>query len=315
MPLAYDPEIEPVATAMLEMRRGVPQPAVGDWQAIRERNETALAMGRDAIPARDDVTFAEHQATARDGRSVPLRWYTAVDRPAPGSAVVYLHGGGMISGNVDLYDRVVRAYVGETGVPMLAVDYRLAPSDDPTDLVEDCHTALVWLVDRSAELGVDRTRVAAMGDSAGAGLAAGLALIARDRGPTLARQILVYPMLDDRTPVDPALAPTAVWTYESNETAWGALLGETYHTDDASPFAAPARANDLSGAAPAYVEVGELDIFREEVIEYARRLSAAGTPTELHVHSGAPHGFDALAPKAAVSRRAMADRERVLREL
>ena len=95
----------------------------------------------------------------------------------------------------------------------------------------------------------------------------------------------------------------------------GALLGETYHTDDASPFAAPARANDLSGAAPAYVEVGELDIFREEVIEYARRLSAAGTPTELHVHSGAPHGFDALAPKAAVSQRAMADRERVLREL
>lgn len=153
-----------------------------------------------------------------------------------------------------------------------------------------------------------------MGDSAGGGLAAGVALLARDRGgPALARQILIYPMLDDRTTTpDPALTPFAFWTYDDNITGWGALLGDAAGGAEVSPYAAPARVADVVGLPTTYIEVGELDIFRDEDIEYARRLGAAGISTELHVHTGAPHGFDGFAPSTDVVRRAVADRHRVL---
>ena len=155
-----------------------------------------------------------------------------------------------------------------------------------------------------------------MGDSAGGGLAAGVALLARERGVALARQILVYPTLDDHTTtVDPALAPFVTWTWEDNDTAWRCLLGDAAGTDAAPVTAAPARAQDLAGLPAAYVEVGDVDLLREECVEHARRLAAAGTAVELHVHQGAPHGFDGIAPDAAVTRRARADRLRVLRSL
>jgi acetyl esterase/lipase len=141
--------------------------------------------------------------------------------------------------------------------------------------------------------------------------------MARDRGgPALARQILVYPMLDDRTTSpDPALLPFLTWTYDDNVTGWGALLGAWARTDDVPAFAAPARALDVSGLPPTYIDVGELDIFRDEDVEYARRLAGSGTSVELHVHPGVPHAFEAYAPQADVSRRARADRVRVLRSL
>ncbi|MEI7992802.1 MAG: alpha/beta hydrolase fold domain-containing protein, partial [Actinomycetota bacterium] len=163
-----------------------------------------------------------------------------------------------------------------------------------------------------AVLGVDPSRIGVYGDSAGGGLAAGTALIARDRGVPLARQILVYPMIDDRTEVDPALVPFLMWTYEDNETGWRALLGDTYRTEQVSPYAAPARATDLSGLAPAYIEVGELDAFRDENIAYAQRLAQASVSVELHVHPGVPHAFEALAPQVAVAQRSVADRLRAL---
>ncbi|ABW10008.1 Alpha/beta hydrolase fold-3 domain protein [Parafrankia sp. EAN1pec] len=191
-----------------------------------------------------------------------------------------------VSVEAELYDPWVARYVSATGVPMLSVEYRLAPEHSHPTPAEDCYAALRWLADHAVELGVDPARIAVMGDSGGGGLAAAVALLARDRGgPVLARQILIYPMLDDRnTTPDPAIPP----------------------------YAAPARADDLTGLPPAYVEVGELDIFRDESIEYARRLAAAGVSTELHVHPGAPHGFDALGPETDVGRRATADRVRVL---
>jgi acetyl esterase/lipase len=251
----------------------------------------------------------------RDGARIGLRWYVR-DGTQSGSAFVYLHGGGMICGSVDLYDPVVAAYVGATGVPMLAVDYRVAPEHPHPTPVEDCFAGLGWLHDHAEGLGIDPDRIAIMGDSGGGGLAAGVALLARDRGTPLARQVLVYPMLDDRniTP-DPELVPFAAWTYDSNRIGWSALLGDSTGGDDVSSYAAPARAQDLSGLAPAYVEVGELDIFRDEDIDYARRLAAAGVSVELHVHPGAPHGFDRIAPYSGLVRRAMADRFRVLQAL
>ncbi len=151
-----------------------------------------------------------------------------------------------------------------------------------------------------------------MGDSAGGGIAAGVALLARDRGLKLARQILIYPMLDDRNQApEDALVPFANWTYDNNFTGWSALLGPAFGSDDVPAAAAPSRARDLRGIAPAYIEVGELDIFRLEDIDYARAIAAAGVSIELHVHPGAPHGFERMAPDSDVARRATADRLRV----
>jgi acetyl esterase/lipase len=197
---------------------------------------------------------------------------------------------------------------------MLAVDYRRAPECPHPCPVEDCYAGLAWLAGHASELGVDPGRIAVMGDSGGGGLAAAAALLARDRGLAVAKQILVYPMLDDRTTVpDPALVPFAGWSYDDNYTGWQALLGEAIGTADVPETAAAARARDLAGLPPAYLEVGELDIFRDEVIQYARRMAAAGTPIELHVHPGCPHGFDRAAPGADVTRRSRADRLRALR--
>ena len=129
----------------------------------------------------------------------------------------------------------------------------------------------------------------------------------------LARQILIYPMLDDRNQTaDPARAPFLTWTYDNNYTAWHAVLGNQFGTDDVSPVAAPARLTDFAGLAPAYLEVGDLDIFRDETIAYAARLATAGVPIELHVHPGAPHGWERFAPKSDSAQRAMNDRARAI---
>jgi len=193
------------------------------------------------------------------------------------------------------------------------VDYRRAPEHPHPSPVEDSYAGLDWLAANAPEVGVDAARIAVMGDSGGGGLAAGAALLARDRGLPVARQILVYPMLDDRnTTPDPLLVPFAAWSYDDNYTGWHALLGDAIGTEDVPYAAAPARAADLAGVARLYLEVGELDIFRDEGIEYARRTAAADTSAELHVHPGCMHGFDRIGAGTSVGRRSRADRLRVL---
>ncbi len=211
----------------------------------------------------------------------------------------------------------VSRYVAHTGVSMLSLDYRLAPEHPHPTPVEDAYTGLLWLTAHADELGVDLDRIAVMGDSAGGGIAAAVAILRRDRlGPPLARQILLYPMLDDRTATpDPYIAPFAGWSYEDNVTGWTALLGDHAGGPNVEASAAPARLTDATGLPPAYIEVGQLDIFRDEAIRYALTLSHAGVPIELHVHPGVPHEYDAIAFDADVSQRARADRHRVLKSL
>ncbi|OBG99487.1 alpha/beta hydrolase [Mycobacterium sp. E136] len=265
------------------------------------------------------VEVTQHSLTTDDGATLALGWYQRSGEQ-PGSAALYLHGGGMIFGLEHIgriYDLAVRDYVAASGVPMLVVDYRVAPEHPHPTPVEDCYAALCWLATNAAALGIDPDRVAVMGDSAGGGLAAAVCLLARDRGgPAVAQQILIYPMLDDRaaTP-DSSLLPYLTWTYDDNVTGWGALLGAEAGSDSVSPYAAPARATDLSGLPDTYLDVGDLDIFRNEDISYATRLADAGVPTELHVYPGCPHAFEALARSAGVSKRALSDRVRRLRSL
>ena len=163
-----------------------------------------------------------------------------------------------------MYELAARRYVAESGVPMLVVDYRVAPEHPHPTPVEDCYAALEWLAGNATDTGFrSRAALAVMGDSAGGGLAAGVCLMARDRGgPAIAQQLLIYPMLDDRpaTP-DPALLRFLTWTYDDNLTGWGALLGDEAGGEDVSPYAAPARAADLAGLPDTYIDVGELDIF------------------------------------------------------
>lgn len=292
----------------------------GDVLARREAID-ALLIAIGAAEARTvGVVTADYEIPGHGGTPIHVRWYSparSLSVLTRGAAVVYCHGGGYILGSTDTADTVVRAYVGATGVPFLSVDYRLSPEAQHPTSVEDCYAALQWLTEHSSELSVDPDRVAVMGDSAGGGLAAAVALLARERGgPAIAAQVLIYPMLDDRTDqVSPVLEPYLVWTVDDNVTGWDALLGDARGGPDVPPTAAPARATDLTDLPPAYLEVGSLDLLRNEVLAYGARLSLAGVPVELHVHRGAPHAFEAIAPRSDLTRRALADRFRVLRSL
>ena len=180
-------------------------------------------------------------------------------------------------------------------------------------MAEDSFSALMWLHDHAAELGVDPERIAVMGDSGGGGPTAAAAILARDRKLPVAKQILVYPMLDDRnTTPGPIPEELLTWGYDNNYTGWVTLLGDQIGTDAVSPVASPARLPDFTGLAPAYIDVGDLDIFRDESIAYAGGLASAGIPVELHVHPGAPHGFERFVPDSRVAQRAMADRARAV---
>jgi acetyl esterase/lipase len=319
MALGIDAQVLAGLGPLMEAVGQVEAPPIGDVESRRINGHRMFDYVATTWQPVGGVEVDKQTLTTDDGATLDLTWYHTTDSQ-PGSAVLYLHGGGMIFSLEHLgrvYDLAVRDYVATSGVPMLMVDYRIAPEHPHPTPVEDCYAALVWLADNASTLGVDAARIALMGDSAGGGLAAGVALIARDRGgPAVAQQILIYPMLDDRTQTpDPELLPFLTWSYEDNITGWTALLGENAGTDAVSAYAAPARASDLTGLPATYIDVGDLDIFRDEDIIYARRLSDAGVPTELHLHPGCPHAFEALARNADVSQRAIVDRIRRLRSL
>jgi acetyl esterase/lipase len=319
MALSYDPQVAAAMAPQIALSAGVTPPPAGDWQT-RRANAALTMPGRFAkLPDSDRVVSRDFALTRDDGAELLLRWYEPPGRIGPGAAL-YVHGGGMIMGSVELYDRAIASYAGGSGVPMLAVDYRVAPEHPHPVPVEDSYAGLVWLAEHAAELGADPARIGIMGDSAGGGLAAAVTRLAHQRGgPALTRQILIYPMLDDRTTLpDPELAGLATWTYDDNITGWTGLLGDAAGGPDVPWSAAPARATapaDLAGLPPAYIEVGDLDIFRAEDAAYAAALSAAGVPTEFHVHPGCPHGFETSGVATDVGIRARADRIRALRSI
>ena len=303
-----DPEIAAVLEPMAASAGEAPPIERGDWRALRERANTNLALLATLNPpVSGAVSVQPLQITVDDGTDIAARWYKRGNE-RPGSAVVYAHGGGMIAGNLDVYDAVVAEYVAATGVPFLSVDYRLAPEAQGPRPARDVFAAVQWLSDMASELGVEPNRIAVMGDSGGGGVAASAAIIARDLGVGPARQILIYPMLDAG-----AVAPFLTWTSDMNFTGWSARLGEQFGADGVLPASVPARLTNFRGLAPAYIEVGDLDIFRSESVSYAQQLAAADVPIELHVHPGAPHGFERFAPASQLAQRAMDDRKRAIR--
>jgi acetyl esterase/lipase len=236
---------------------------------------------------------------------VPVRVHAPVDRSGPLPGVLAMHGGGYVIGDRSSYDGLFDHWCVDPGMVAVSVGYRRAPETPYPGPLEDCYRALVWTFGHADELGIDSSCIGIYGASAGGGLAAGLALLARDRGEVnIAFQFLQYPMLDDRlVTLSSQLDDLHVWSRHSNAFGWRSYLGELYGGGDIPAYAAAARAEDLAGLPPAYICVGALDGFRDEDIAYAQRLLQAGVPTELHVFPGIPHGFE-MTGNSAIARQA-----------
>ncbi len=229
--------------------------------------------------------------------------------------IFHIHGGGYVAGDASQNEGSHRPLAADLGCVIVSVNYRLAPETAHPGPVEDCYAALAWLFAIAAELGVDTARIGIMGESAGGGLGAALALLARDRGEFgLAFQHLIYPMLDDRTCVAAEPHPFVgefIWTPHNNLFGWTSLLGGAPGGPEVSAYAAAARAENLAGLPPTFISTGSLDLFLEEDLEYARRLLRAGVPVELHVYPGGFHAFN-VAPGPDIAHRARRDSKAAL---
>lgn len=312
-PLVLTDHLDDMHQAVL----GMLPPGFLDLTDIDQARATIAALF-DAMPVElpDDVTIEDRQAPGYDGGpDVAVRVYRPAGLAAGSPAICWIHGGGMVLGSVGMDDAKCADMAKELACVIASVDYRLAPEHPYPAAIHDCFGALTWLTDSADELGVDASRIAIGGASAGGGLAAGTALFARDNGgPSLCFQLLVYPMIDDRqtTPSSQMITDTRVWNSEANELAWKAYLGNGAG-GETPIYAAPARATDLSGLPPAYINVGALDLFIDEDIEYAQALQRAGVPVELRVYPGAFHGSNSLVADAPLSLRWKADELDALR--
>jgi len=290
---AVNPELRVMARIMFE---------------VQQKGAVFTPRKPDALPA----GVEERQAPGSPGHP-PVPVYVVngrTDAGPPRGAIYYIHGGGFIGGDARENLAALKAMAARLNCVIVSVQYRLAPATRFPGPLEDAYAGLKWLHSNAAALGVDPARIVVLGESAGGGLAAMLTIAARDRGEVpIAYQALVYPMLDDRTgssrPV-PSHIGQLVWTPESNRKGWEALLGRKPGASSQPAGSVPARVGNLTGLPPTFIEVGSIDLFAEEDMEFARRLVSAGVPTELLVVPGAFHGFQFIAPKAAVSQQFVA---------
>jgi acetyl esterase/lipase len=304
----FDPEL---AAALVVLAEYIPPSVTPDMITVLRQNGALAPSPSDEELSRGgafEVT-ERHVPGPQGAPDVPLLICRPTGASVPTPAIYNIHGGGMITGDSRLGLPEMLERAGQLGAAVISVEYRLAPETPHPGPVEDCYAGLDWTAAHSGELGIDPGRIVVAGGSAGGGLAAAVALLARDRGgPRLAAQMLLCPMLDDRndTPSAAQMAGLGVWDRTSNETGWTALLGAARGGPDVPIYAAPARATDLSGLPPAFIDVGSAETFRDEAVAYASRIWLAGGVAELHVWPGGFHGFTGLAPQAAVSRAANA---------
>ncbi|KAJ4417922.1 hypothetical protein N0V82_005879 [Gnomoniopsis sp. IMI 355080] len=331
--VGYDPEFAettaPFRTALASIRKSLPHPDPKTALELRANTEVLI---RTTFPhIEDDGILKEtaHTVTSFDGVSITVtRWATeAHNAPLgpsepPRRAVLHIHGGGFITGSVKDFSPMVKRDVLSWDTQVFAVGYRLAPENPAPGPVEDCYAALAWLSAHAAEFGVDPARIVIVGPSAGGGVAAGLALVARDRrlSPPVAKAVLVYPMLDDRTigryGEDWPVREFLMWTEPQNAIGWRAYLGEERagRADaEVSVYDAPGRASvkDLVGLPSMYIDTGSLDLFRDEDIAYAARLVEANVQTEFHLYPGVPHAFESAGTPGVV-KAALENRRRAI---
>jgi acetyl esterase len=305
--------IDPELTAVLDF---LPDLDLSDPVAARTGFEAILAGIRFEIPGLETLEIEDRLVPGWEGDpDVGVRIYRPQGRTAPGPGVLMIHGGGFVIGSVEAEHGGAAAAAISTGAVVVSVEYRLAPEHPYPAAVHDCYSALRFLAEQADNLGVDPGRIAILGTSAGGGLGAATALLARDLGgPALCFQMLHIPELDDRleTPSMRAFVDTPMWSRPRAEQSWRAYLGPNADPDDVSPYAAPARATDLAGLPTTYISTAENDPLRDEGILYALRLLQAGVSVELHQFPGTFHG-SALMASAAISQRAQKESTIALR--
>ena len=315
-PPPFDPELAPALSAIHESI--TPAVTAEMIPSLRE----LLAAGSPTLEAlANDGAFNvdERRVPGPDGApdvGLLVAQPTGHDGPLP--ILYYIHGGGMVMGDNRFGVADVLPWASRFGLVVVSVDYRLAPEHPYPAGIDDAYTGLLWTTQHAAELGADPERLLLVGASSGAGMTAGLALLCRDRGALRPLgQLLMYPMLDDRNdqPSVSQMAGRGIWDRTANETGWTALLGAARGGEGVAAYAAPARADDLSGLPPTFLDVGTAETFRDEVITFASRLALAGGDVELHLWPGAFHAFDFWVPAARLSQDAAEARIRWLTRL
>ena len=287
--------------------------AIKDIEERRNVINSLLRMMTAELPPIENVVIEDRNIDGPDGLlELRVRIYKPADVSGSLPGIFFIHGGGMIMGSIE-GENLKAAMLCETiQSVVVSAEYRLAPENPYPAPVQDCYEALVWMSKNATELGFDPDRLAIVGGSAGGGLAIATALMARDQEfPKLCFQMANYPMIDDRneTPSSKEITDVGIWDRGANLEAWNWYLGGK----TADEYAAPARAMDLSALPPTFIDVGELDLFRDEDIEFATRLLQAGVTTELHVYPGAYHASESFAPEAELSKQIWAKRIEALK--
>lgn len=293
-----DPESRGPLDMLLEM---IPGGFNSIPDIVRRREVVSGLLAGMEVPENPNVVKEDRTVPGPDGE-IPVRIYRPVGAAGQLPGIYLIHGGGMILGGIDGEDATATMICDRVGAVVVSVGYRLAPEHPHPAPVEDCYAGLVWTAKNAADLGMDPARLALYGGSAGGGLVIGVALLARDRGgPAITFMMPIYPMIDDRneTPSSHEITDVGLWDRAGNIEAWAWYLGGK----EPDQYAAPARAEDLSGLPPTYIDVGTVDLFRDEDIAFAQRLMQAGVPTELHVNPGSYHASENFAGEAALSRR------------
>ncbi len=287
--------------------------AIPDIVERREAVDRMLAALNAASPPSQTVSVEDRKVPGHEGDpDISVRIFRPNSSSTDLPGIYFIHGGGMILGNVDGESAVCTRLCAELGAVVVSVEYRLAPEHPYPAPVDDCYAGLVWTAEHGAELGIDPSRLAIFGMSAGGGLALAMSLLARDRrGPSICFQMPIYPMIDDRnmTQSSREVTEVGIWDRSANIAAWALYLNGLA----ADQYAAPARATRLVGLPPTFIDVGEMDVFRDEDIAFAARLVQAGVPTEFHMYPGAYHASETLAPEATLSQRIWAARFDALR--
>jgi acetyl esterase/lipase len=297
-----DPELAEVLSAMPIGPAGVFD--LGDLEGTRAAVRAMAESIAATIPDEPGVTADEIQVPRAEGPAVPVLLMRPQDTRGPLPVMMWFHGGGQVIGYAAQDAAWLKPLCAALHCAIVSVDYRLAPETPAPGAAEDGYAVYRWLIDDAADLGLDPTRVGLAGQSGGGGIAAGTALLIRDRGATTpAFQLLMYPMLDDRneTASSHEITDIGIWDRSTNLLAWQAILGDRAGTDDVTSVCAPGRASDLGGLPRTFIGVGELDLFRDESLDYAARLLAHGVPVELHLYPGAYHAFDLFAPQTQLA--------------
>ncbi|KAB2585171.1 lipase [Rhodococcus erythropolis] len=287
--------------------------AISDVTQRREAVRTLTAAAITELAPNDRVITEDRLVPGPQGApDVPIRIYTPVGANGELPGVFYIHGGGMVIGSIDAEDAAATRICEGIGAVVVSTEYRKAPEHPHPAQIDDCYSSLTWMAKNAAELNIDVNRIAVYGGSAGGNLTINVSRIARDRAfPHISFMMPVYPMVDDRneTPSSHEITDIGIWDREANIEAWSWFLGGR-PVDD---YAAPARAQDLTGLPPTFIDVGEMDLFRDEDIAFAQRLVQAMVPTEFHLYPGAYHGSENFAGTAPLSQRIWAARISALR--